>query len=81
MFQDRNAACAIQIAHTSRGCVTPTVIHNWIETTGGDMDLVDGFEELPEDAQEKLRRTFEQGHVDDDDWNGVCCPIPSPFFL
>lgn len=37
-----------------------------------DMDMVDGFEELPEDAQEKVKRALEQGHVDDDDWNGVC---------
>lgn len=35
------------------------------------MDLVDGYDELPEDAQEKVKRALEQGHVDDDDWNGV----------
>lgn len=53
------------------GCVTPTVIHNWAETSGGDMDLVDGYDELPPDAQQKVKRALEQGHVDDEDWNGV----------
>lgn len=37
-----------------------------------DMDMVDGFEELPEELQEKVKRALEQGHVDDADWNGVC---------
>lgn len=36
------------------------------------MDLVDGFDTLPEDAAAKVKRAFEQKHVDDDDWNGVC---------
>ena len=30
------------------------------------MDLVDGFEELPEDMQVKVKRAIEQGHVDDE---------------
>ena len=59
------------IANTLRGCVTPSVLHNWNETTQGDFDLVDGFDELPDDAKEKVKRAFEQGHVDDEDWNGV----------
>ena len=54
-----------------RGCVTPTVLNNWAETTEMDMELVDGYEELPEHAQAKVKRALEQGHVDDDDWNGV----------
>lgn len=37
-----------------------------------DMELVDGYEELPEAAQEKVKRALEQRHVDDEDWNGVC---------
>lgn len=36
-----------------------------------DMDLVDGFDTLPADAAETVKRALEQGHVDDDDWNGV----------
>ncbi|EGP89615.1 uncharacterized protein MYCGRDRAFT_103551, partial [Zymoseptoria tritici IPO323] len=52
------------------GCVTPSVIHNWKITSGGDMELVDGYDELPAPLQEKVERAFEQGHVDDDDWTG-----------
>jgi hypothetical protein len=33
--------------------------------------LIDGLDALPEDAQEKVKRALEQGHVDDDDFNGV----------
>ncbi|CZT15733.1 uncharacterized protein RCC_01567 [Ramularia collo-cygni] len=52
------------------GCVTPSVIFNWKETSGGDMDLVDGYDELPDECKVKVARAFEQGHVDDEDWNG-----------
>lgn len=39
------------------------------------MELIDGYDDLPPQAQEKVKRALEQGHVDDDDWNGVsiCC--------
>ncbi|KAM3413550.1 PARP-type zinc finger-containing protein C2A9.07c [Cercospora zeina] len=53
------------------GCVTPTVLHNWWETAGEDLELIDGYDELPADAQEKVKRSLEQGHVDDEDWNGA----------
>jgi len=56
-----------------RGCVTPEVLHNWQDTSQGDMELVDGWDELPADAQEKVKRALEQGHVDDEDWKGVSC--------
>jgi hypothetical protein len=36
-----------------------------------DMELVDGYDELPDEAQEKVKRALEQGHVDDEEWNGV----------
>ena len=36
-----------------------------------DFDMLDGYEDLPEDLQETVRRAFEQGHVDDGDWRGV----------
>lgn len=55
----------------ARGCVTPQVIHNWAETSGLDMELVDGYEDLPEEVQQKVKRALEQGHVDDEDWQGV----------
>lgn len=35
------------------------------------MDLIDGYDELPADAQEKVKRALDQGHVDDEEWNGV----------
>jgi len=35
------------------------------------MDLVDGYEELPPDVQDKVKRAIMQGHVDDADWKGV----------
>jgi len=56
-----------------RGCVTPEVLHNWQETAQGDMELIDGWDVLPADAQEKVKRALEQGHVDDEDWRGVSC--------
>ena len=31
------------------------------------MDLIDGYDELPSEAQAKVKRALEQGHVDDDD--------------
>jgi len=36
-----------------------------------DVMNLDGYEELPEEDQEKVARAFKQGHVDDEDWNGV----------
>lgn len=45
-----------------------------------NMELVDGFEDLPEPAQEKVKRALEQGHVDDEDWNGVSKKICNPLF-
>lgn len=35
------------------------------------MDLVDGYDELPDHFQPKIMRALQQGHVDDEDWNGV----------
>nr|XP_001400030.2 hypothetical protein ANI_1_2852024 [Aspergillus niger CBS 513.88] len=56
------------------GCVTPKIIANMIETVGEegerDWSALDGYDELPEDLQEKVRRALLQGHVDDEDWKG-----------
>lgn len=52
------------------GCVTPKVIGNVKEYIAGDMSMLDGFEELPEDLQVEIEKAFEQGHVDDADWKG-----------
>ncbi|PWY66560.1 zf-PARP-domain-containing protein [Aspergillus eucalypticola CBS 122712] len=56
------------------GCVTPKIIANMVETVGEegerDWSALDGYDELPEDLQEKVRTAIEQGHVDDEDWKG-----------
>lgn len=63
-----------------RGCVTPKVIGHILESlremNGGKEDKIDytdldGYDELPEELQDKVRRALEQGHVDDADWKGV----------
>lgn len=55
-------------AYRHWGCVTPKQIENLKTSIENDLDLFDGYDELPEDAQEKMRRALEQGHVDDEDW-------------
>ncbi|KAJ4337236.1 hypothetical protein N0V95_008392 [Ascochyta clinopodiicola] len=52
------------------GCVTPKQIVNLIDTSGGDTDMVDGYDELPEEFQEKVSFALENGHIPDEDWNG-----------
>lgn len=37
-------------------------------------DLIDGYDEISEENQEKVMRALEQGHVDDEDWKGVRQP-------
>lgn len=55
-----------------RGCVTPKQIANMKEESGGDTDLIDGFDEVSEEFQDKVVRAIEQGTVDMADWKGVC---------
>lgn len=56
--------------------MTPKVVGNMQELINdegdGDPSVIDGFEELSEENQEKVRKAIEQGHVDDEDWKGVC---------
>lgn len=54
-----------------RGCVTPKQIINLKTTTGGDATELDGYDELPEGFQTKVKEAIVNGHVDDEDWNGV----------
>lgn len=52
------------------------------EATENNFDLLDGYDELSEDVQQTVRRAFEQGHVDDEDWKGVFCPATvSPVYF
>lgn len=57
-----------------RGCLTPQVIGNVNALIDGEYGMLDGYDELPADVQEKVRRALEQGHVDDEDWKGVSVP-------
>ncbi|KAL4870932.1 hypothetical protein BDV12DRAFT_164939 [Aspergillus spectabilis] len=56
------------------GCVTPKIISNVIDLVGKgddrDLDMLDGFEGLPSELQEKIKKSLDQGHVDDEDWKG-----------
>jgi len=54
-----------------RSCVTPKQIENLIETSEGDTDMVDGFDELPAEYQEKVKYALEHRHIADEDWKGV----------
>ena len=62
------------IPFVCRGCVTPKQISNLKDSIEGDPSQLDGYDELPEDVQEKLVRAIEQGHIDDEDWGWVVVP-------
>ena len=66
-------------ADPHRGCVTPKQIENLNETCGGDTDLVDGFDELSADYQEKVKFALENGHIPDEDCTRVS--LRAPFVL
>ncbi|KAF8429681.1 hypothetical protein EV426DRAFT_131237 [Tirmania nivea] len=55
------------------GCCTSRVIGNVIKSLTSDdkprdPHALDGYDELPEAEQAKVRRALEQGHIDDEDW-------------
>ncbi|KAF1932571.1 zf-PARP-domain-containing protein [Didymella exigua CBS 183.55] len=52
------------------GCVTPAQIDNLIETSGGDTEMVDGYDDLSEEYQKKVDFALKNGHVPDEDWKG-----------
>ena len=59
------------ISSASRGCVTPKQISNIKQAVEGDPSQLDGYDELPEDFQEKVVIALEQGHIADEDWGWV----------
>lgn len=59
------------VTDSYRGCVTPKQMENLLDTCGGNTDMVDGYDELPVEYQEKIEYALENGHVHDDDWKGV----------
>ncbi|OAX84122.1 hypothetical protein ACJ72_01511 [Emergomyces africanus] len=54
------------------GCVTPRQIASIQEIVGDEKDytLLDGYDEISAENQEKIREAVEQGHVADSDWKG-----------
>jgi hypothetical protein len=69
------SAIAIGPTNSCRGCVTPKQIENLIETTEGNTDMVDGYDEIPPEFQEKINFALENGHIPDEDWKGVSYPF------
>lgn len=51
--------------------MTPKQIANLKKGINNDATELDGFEDLPEDFQEKIRNAVQEGHVADEDWGGV----------
>lgn len=64
-------------SYLCRGCVTPRQIANLQEQVDGlDLDhdlaaIIDGYDEVPDWAQEKIKFALQNGHVPDEDWRGV----------
>ncbi|PGG98932.1 alkaline phosphatase D [Blastomyces parvus] len=54
------------------GCVTPRQIASIQEIVGDERDctLIDGYDEISAENQEKFREAVAQGHVSDADWKG-----------
>jgi hypothetical protein len=41
------------------------------ESEEPDFSHLDGFDELSEELQDKIRKAIEVGHVEDEEWRGV----------
>ena len=54
-----------------RGCVTPKQVKNLIDGIEGDCSVLDGYDEISSENQEKVQEAVKEGHVADSDWNGV----------
>ncbi len=51
--------------------MTPKQISNLKKDIEGEPSQLDGYDELPDDLQEKVANAVEQGHVADEDWGWV----------
>jgi len=51
-----------------------------LESIGGlegledDLNVIDGFDEVGEESQEKIVTALKEGHIPDEDWKWVCLP-------
>ena len=52
---------------TMTGCTTPAQLANINGYIEDDPDNLDGYEDLDEDDQERVRTALEEGHVADED--------------
>ena len=60
--------------------MTPVQIKNIQDMVEGldlesDLDVLDGWDEIDEDFQEKIKQAIRDGHVSDEDWRGVSSGI------
>ena len=58
--------------------MTPKQIINIKDAIDDDVNNLDGYEDLPEDLQEKIATAIQEGHVADEDWNGVSFQNENP---
>ena len=52
--------------------MTPQQIAGLKKDIEDDVELLDGYEDMGEDMQAKIRQALMDGHVADEDWKGVC---------
>ncbi|MCJ1432455.1 hypothetical protein MMC27_001811 [Xylographa pallens] len=50
------------------GCVTPVQIANLNKEIEGNLEYLDGYEDLNDDDKAKVRQALADGHVSDEDW-------------
>lgn len=48
--------------------MTPKQIKNLQDETQGDLEYLDGYPELSEELQQKVKQALDDGHVADEDW-------------
>ncbi|KAI0027552.1 hypothetical protein K488DRAFT_61207, partial [Vararia minispora EC-137] len=54
------------MAYRHWGCVTPKILQN-MKASLGEVENLDGFENMKPEDQERIRKAWEEGHVAEDD--------------
>lgn len=52
-----------------------SIYNSWVENCKPREpypEMLDGYNDLPPEMQEKILRALKNGHVDDSEWKGVC---------